>query len=155
MNKKFVSIIAISFCAGCGLFADEAVDVQPTEVVAPQEASASCCGKNMRNDEPVARCGKPKKSDEVARCKNCGDKAKADESTLAGCGCGKGGKEAAEIACNACEEEVVEELACGQCNEEEEVAAELACGQCNEEDVADAFACCGHCDEEASEEQVA
>jgi hypothetical protein len=141
MKNKFFSILAISFCAGCGLFADEAIDVQPTEVVAPQEASASCCGKNLRNDEPLARC------------KNCGGKAKADESTLAGCGC-KGGK-CTEMACTECEEEVVEELACDKCNAEEKIAAELACVCGEEDEVVDALACCGHCDEAAPEEQEA
>lgn len=88
MNKKILSFLAISFCAGCGLFADEAVEAPAVETVVIEESTtacdcpaeeisdqqnveepiADCCGNKKKKkpapapaDEPVACCGKCKR----------------------------------------------------------------------------------------------
>jgi hypothetical protein len=130
MNKKILSILAITFCAGCGLFADDIVETQTVEVVTIEEATA-CCDKSQENSMTIAcNCGgnPKKKTDPEARC---GKKRPTNPEVLA-CSCG----------CDKCAEAIEEAEAakaegtlacCGTCGDqvetEEGTLAGCGCGK--------------------------
>lgn len=79
MKKMIRSLLTIALCAGCKLLADEAVDLQTTEITTTTEESTVSCGHLPKQDEPVAcSCGgshRRKKDKSEARCSNCPPKA--------------------------------------------------------------------------------
>ena len=139
MNKKILSILAITFCASCGLFAEDTIEAPAVEVVAPEETTA-CCGKTKAEDDAIAcACGRPrKKNNPEASCNNC-----PPAHAVLACGCGCGNKKLATTAnapaarCGKRPPKIPVLACCGSCQEvqaeevkvEEGTLAGCGCGR--------------------------
>lgn len=132
MNKRILSILAITFCASCGLFAEDTIEAPAVEVVAPEETTACCgtCDEEVQVDETVAGCGcsqprRRKDDNEGETLARCGKRPPRPQVIACGCGCGACA-EAVEVSAD----EPV--LCCGTCQEEvqpEETLAGCSCGK--------------------------